>query len=203
MFKRLLMGFVCLSLPGLVVAQVEPVQQFVDQLKSFSAEFVQEREEEHFFRVERANGTFDLVRPGKMRWDYHSPDEQHIIVDGTHLWVYDLALDQVSVRPIADIQGDIPLAWLLFDEKVEKSYRIIPAGTRHGMVWYNLQPRSATYFQSIEIGLKNGIMQEVWMYQSSDNITKVRFSNIRVNEGVSARAFEFTPPMGTDVVGSM
>lgn len=204
MLKKLaLIGGFMFAAPGLVLANAQPLHNFIEGLKSYSAEFVQEREEEAFFQVERAKGTFDLDRPGKMRWDYHSPEEQHIIVDGSHLWVYDLELDQVSVRPISDIQGDIPLAWLLFDEPVEKAYRIIPAGKRNNMTWYNLQPRSATYFQSIEIGLRDGVMQEVWMYQSADNITKVKFKNIRMNEGISPRAFEFTPPKGADVVGRM
>ena len=192
-----------LSLPGLVMADVHPLQQFINQLKTFSADFVQERPEEHFFRVDRASGTFDLHRPGKMRWDYHRPEEQHILVDGVRLWVHDVDLEQVSVRPVAEIQSDIPLAWLLFDEPVESAYRIISAGNRSGMTWYNLRPRTSTFFQSIEIGLKDGVMHEVWMYQSSDNITKVRFQNIRVNQPIPAGAFEFNLPPNADVVGQM
>jgi outer membrane lipoprotein carrier protein len=187
----------------LLWASVHPLQVFIDQLKTYSAEFVQERPEEHFFRVDQSSGTFDLSRPGKMRWDYHKPDEQHIIVDGMHLWVHDVELQQVSVRPVAEIQADIPLGWLLFNEPIEKTYRIIPAGNRDGMVWYNLQPRQATFFQSVEVGLLDGVMAAVWMYQSPENITKVRFRNVRVNESIPARAFEFTPPHGTDLIGQM
>lgn len=189
--------------PGLVVAKAHPLQTSINDLKTFSANFVQEREQDHFFRVERAQGTFDLMRPGKMRWDYHKPDEQHIVVDGVHLWVYDLELEQVSVRPVSEIQADIPLAWLLFDEPIEQSYKIIDAGQRDGLTWYNLQPKDATFFQSIEIGLKQGVMHQVWMYQSADNVTKVTFSNIEINQPISPRAFEFTPPQGADLVGQM
>lgn len=202
-FKYWLFSGVFLLAPGLVMAQTHPLQTMINELKTFSAEFVQERDEDYFFRVERSKGTFDLERPGKMRWDYHEPDEQHIIVDGIRLWVYDLDLQQVSVRPVSDIQADIPLAWLLFNEPIEQSYRIISAGQRAGLVWYNLQPKGSTFFQSIEIGFKDGVMQQVWMYQSADNITKVKFSNIRVNQGISRQAFEFTPPAGTDLVGEM
>lgn len=204
--KRLVTGFLFTlisSAPGLVLAASSSLQLMIDQLQTYSAEFVQERPEEHFFRVERATGTFDLTRPGKMRWDYHTPDEQQIVVDGKHVWVYDIDLAQVSVRPVADIQADIPLAWLLFNEPIEKSYQIIPAGSRDGLTWFNLRPRGNTFFQSIEIGLKDGVMYAVWMYQTSDNITKVRFNNVRVNERIPSRAFEFTPPQGTDVVGQM
>lgn len=190
-------------LAGLLNAAETSLQTIINNLNTFSADFEQERPEEHFFRVERANGTFDLQRPGKMRWDYHRPDEQQIVIDGSHLWVYDVALEQVSVRPVSDIQGDIPLAWLLFNQPIEQTYRIIPAGERNGLKWVNLQPLNATFFQSVEIGLKDGVLQEVWMYQSSDNVTKVRFKNIRINQPISPRAFEFTPPQGADVVGNL
>lgn len=190
-------------LPGFITAASHPLQQLVDQLETFSADFVQEREEEYFFRVERSTGTFDLMRPGLMRWDYQSPDQQHILVDGIRLWVHDVELNQVSVRPVAEIQNDIPLAWLLFEEPIEQAYRIISAGNRAGLTWYNLRPKGNTFFQSIEIGIKDGIMHQVWMYQGSDNITKVRFENIKVNQPISPQAFRFSVPANADLFGEM
>ncbi|UQB43225.1 outer membrane lipoprotein carrier protein LolA [Thiomicrospira microaerophila] len=197
------LSFVGLVLPGLVAAEVHPLQQLVNQLKTFSADFVQEREEEYFFRIERSTGTFDLMRPGMMRWDYQSPEQQHILVDGIRLWVHDVELNQVSVRPVAEIQNDIPLAWLLFEEPIEQAYRIVSAGNRAGLTWYNLRPRGNTFFQSIEIGIKDGVMQQVWMYQSADNVTKVRFENIQVNQPISPQAFRFSVPNNADLFGEM
>lgn len=196
-------GFLSLLLPGLVAAQVHPLQQLVDELKTFSADFVQERDEEYFFRKDVSRGTFDLMRPGLMRWDYQQPEQQQILVDGIRLWVHDVELNQVSVRPIAEIQNDIPLAWLLFEEPIEEAYQIVSAGNRQGLTWYNLRPRGNTFFQSIEIGIKDGVMQQVWMYQSSDNVTKVRFENISVNQPISPSAFMFSVPRNADLFGEM
>ncbi|WFE68618.1 outer membrane lipoprotein carrier protein LolA [Thiomicrospira sp. R3] len=197
------LGLIGFMLPGLVVAQVHPLQQSVNELKTFSADFVQEREEEYFFRKEVSTGTFDLMRPGLMRWNYQKPEEQHIIVDGIRLWVHDVELNQVSVRPVAEIQNDIPLAWLLFEEPIEQAYRIVSAGNRGGLTWYNLRPRGNTFFQSIEIGLKDGVIQQVWMYQSSDNVTKVRFENIQINQPISPSAFRFSVPQNVDLFGEI
>lgn len=184
-------------------AQAKELQEFLDGLKTISAEFVQTKEEEQFFRVETSTGTLDLVRPGKMRWDYHSPDEQHIIVDGVRVWIHDVPLKQATAYSLAEIGQEIPLAWLLFDTPISESYRIIPAGGRGGLVWYNLQPKARTFFQSVEIGVKDGVMQEVWLYQDRENITKVKFKNIRINERISPRAFEFMPPNGVDLMGNL
>jgi outer membrane lipoprotein carrier protein len=198
-----IVGFLGLVLPGLVVAQNHPLQQLVDNLKTFSADFVQERDEEYFFRKEVSTGTFDLMRPGLMRWDYQKPEQQQILVDGIRLWVHDVELNQVSVRPIAEIQNDIPLAWLLFEEPIEQAYTIVSAGNRQGLTWYNLRPKGNTFFQSIEIGIQDGVMQQVWMYQSTDNVTKVRFENIVVNQPISPGAFLFTVPQNADLFGEM
>lgn len=205
MLKKFMMlaGFSLAMLPHGLYADVHPLQKMIDGLHTFSADFQQERPEEHFFRVERATGQFALMRPGKMRWDYHAPDQQHIVVDGVRLWVHDVDLDQVSVRPVAEIQHDIPLAWLLFNEPIEQGYRIVEAGNRKGYVWYNLRPRNATFFQSIEIGMQDGVMKEVWMYQSMDNVTKVMFNNIEVNEPIPPHVFQFIPPSKADIFGEM
>lgn len=189
--------------PDLVLAK-HPLQNAIDKLQTFSADFVQETEEDgHVFRTQRSFGTFDLQRPGKMRWDYHQPNEQHLILDGEHLWVHDLDLKQVSLYKLADIQNDIPLAWLLFNDAIEDTYRILDAGEKNGLTWYNLKPKKATFFHSVEIGVKNQTIHQVWMYQDANNLTKIRFEDIRENEPISDRAFQFTPPAGTDLIGEM
>lgn len=187
---------------GGLEAKAKELQDFLDQLKTFSADFVQTKEEEEFFRVDTSKGTFDLARPGLMRWDYNTPDEQHIIVDGERVWVHDVPLKQASAYSLQDIGQEIPLAWLLFDTPIAETYKIIPAGGRAGMVWYNLQPKARTFFQSIEIGVRKGVMQEVWLYQDRDNITKVKFENIQINQPIPTRAFEFYVPQGVDLIGS-
>lgn len=183
-------------------AWAEPVlQTYVNQLKTFSANFEQIQPDEERFQVNRSSGYFILQRPGKLVWHYLTPEPQKIVVDGVNLWVQDDDLEQISVRPINDIKAEIPLSWLLYDEPIESRFDILDAGQRKGMQWFNLQPKEATYFQSIEIGMADGKMKEVWMYQSSDNITKVRFVDIEENQPVSPSEFLVTVPKNYDLVG--
>ncbi|WP_127470324.1 outer membrane lipoprotein chaperone LolA [Thiomicrorhabdus aquaedulcis] len=177
------------------------LQNYVNQLKTFEADFEQVQPDEARFELNQSFGHFQLNRPGQLVWQYSKPNAQKIVVDEQNLWVYDLDLDQVSVRPIEDVKAEIPLSWLLYDEAIEKRFTIIDAGSRNGMSWYNLAPKQATYFQSIEIGLKNGEMTEVWMYQNADNVTKVKFKNIQSNQVIPLTNFQFKLPAGTDLVG--
>jgi len=180
-----------------------PVQDFVNNLSTFEADFSQQTLEESMFGPVHApqKGHFQLLRPGKLVWEYAADDGQRIVVDGKNLWVFDKDLYQTTVRPIADVQADIPLSWLLYDEKIEDKFEIVFAGEREGMVWYNLEPKAATYFQSIEVGLKDGVMQQVLMYEGPENITKIEFSKVEINHPIAAENFVFQLQPGIDLIG--
>lgn len=178
------------------------LQNYVNQLKTFEAEFVQIQPDEALFTLNSSTGYFKLDRPGKLTWEYLSPEEQKIVVDGKNLWVYDMDLDQVTVRPIDDVKAELPLSWLLYQEPIQDKFKIIESRSVNGTTWFNLTPKQATYFQSIEVGLRDGEMHEVWMYQSADDVTKVRFSNIKSNQVIPLKQFQFELPEGADLVGS-
>lgn len=180
----------------------EALQDYVNQLQTFKADFVQTQPDEAVFALNTSTGHFELNRPGQLVWEYFQPEEQKIVVDGPNLWVHDLDLDQVTVRPIDDVKAELPLSWLLYREPIQSKFMIIESGDKNGLHWFNLTPKQATYFQSIEVGMKDGEMVEVWMYQSSDNITKVRFTNIQSNLVIPYKTFQFQVPEGADLVGT-
>ncbi|BCN93026.1 outer-membrane lipoprotein carrier protein [Thiomicrorhabdus immobilis] len=178
------------------------LQNYVNQLQTFKADFVQTQPDEALFATNTSIGHFELNRPGKLVWQYFKPNEQKIVVDGKNLWVYDEDLDQVTVRPIEEIKAELPLSWLLYKEPIQSKFTIIESGDKNGTQWFNLTPKAATYFQSIDVGMKNGEMTDVWMYQSADNITKVQFTNIQSNQVIPYKSFQFNLPEGADLVGT-
>ncbi len=181
---------------------VKPLQDYVDNLKTFSADFVQVQPDESTFAMNESKGHFDLKRPGKLYWHYETPEPQTIVMDGVNLWVYDEDLDQVTVQPVSDVKKDIPLGWLLFDEPIAKKFDIIYSKESDGVEWFNLSPKETTYFQSLDVGLKAGHMVSVVMYQSADNVTKVTFHHIQENHLLTDSYFQFVPPLGVDLIGT-
>lgn len=180
----------------------QALQDYVNQLQTFKADFVQTQPDEALFTLNKSTGHFELSRPGQLTWQYFQPEEQKIVVDGKNLWVYDMDLEQVTVRPIDDVRAELPLSWLLYKEPIEDKFTIIESGDKNGLRWFNLAPKQATYFQSIEVAMKDGEMVEVWMYQSADNITKVKFANILSNQVIPYKNFQFQLPEGADLVGT-
>ena len=101
--------FACLSSP---VWAADAGQRLVAALKNmdnFSAEFKQTLLDEDKNVVQQSRGTVALQRPGKFAWIYLDPFEQRIIGDGEELWIYDVELEQVTVKPMdAGISNALP-----------------------------------------------------------------------------------------------
>ncbi|NUN14396.1 MAG: outer membrane lipoprotein carrier protein LolA [Myxococcales bacterium] len=73
---------------------VTGVQQFYDKTSSFKASFTQTVTKK--FRPggkpgTTRSGTAYFLKPGKMRWDYETPESVYYVSDGDILWVYDVA----------------------------------------------------------------------------------------------------------------
>jgi len=73
-------------------------------------------------RVTRADaGTAYFRRPGKMRWEYHSPDDSLFLVDGKSAWFY-VPADHTVTRVPAKQSSDwrTPLALLVGGSKLSR-----------------------------------------------------------------------------------
>lgn len=182
-------------------SKIETLHHFLNNLHSFRANFVQTQPDEQLFELNKSTGYVVLQRPGKLMWVYQSPEHQEIISDSLNLWVYEPDIDQVTVRPLTSVQTDFPLRWLLFNESIESNFNILPESIKKGVSWYNLTPKDSTYFQSLEVAIKDDQLVQLWMYQSMDNVTKVVFTDGQQNQTIADNQFDFKPPAGVDVIG--
>lgn len=182
-------------------ADVATLKNYVQSLQTLRANFIQVQPEEAIYQQNKSVGYLVLKRPGKLMWVYQTPEQQEIISDGRNLWIFESEIDQASVRPLASVQDDFPMRWLLYNEDLEKHFEIIPGQKENGLSWFNLVPREGTFFQSLDIAIANNQMVQVWMYQSEDNITKVEFTDIEQNNTIANNQFDFNPPKGVDVIG--
>ena len=54
-----------------------------------------------------------FLRPGKMRWEYETPEEQLLVTDGETVWLYDPLLENVTVQQLSRITEVTALDFLL------------------------------------------------------------------------------------------
>jgi outer membrane lipoprotein carrier protein len=77
-----LFGLLALFLPVVSVhaaSATDRLMDFFNNVQSMRAEFTQTVSEQGFADKETSHGVFQLLRPGRFRWDYEQPYQQNII----------------------------------------------------------------------------------------------------------------------------
>lgn len=180
----------------------EFMQRFFRELQSFEARFNQVVLDESLNLVQESSGRLWVQRPDKFRWEYDSPFRQHIVGDGQKIWVYDLELGQVTVRPMTGALGDTPAVLLAGRGQLDERFTVQSLGTQGKLEWAQLVPRRPDGgFEDIRIGFENGKIRVLEMVDGFGQTTRVTLRTARENAKIDPKKFTFTPPPGVDVVG--
>src|ERR1044071_6153258 len=81
---------------------VKKVQSYYASTQKLRADFRQEYSNTTTGRTSKSDGILRVAKPGKMRWDYDTPEKKYFISDGTTLWVYEPASLQVFQQSLKD-----------------------------------------------------------------------------------------------------
>ncbi|MDZ3822114.1 MAG: outer membrane lipoprotein chaperone LolA [Pseudoxanthomonas sp.] len=153
---------------------------------------------------ETATGTLALKAPRLFLWHYLTPYEQLVVADGTHVWLHDVDLEQVSVRRQADAEAQSPLVVLTDPGSLDTRYRVSEAGRRDGLDWLRLEPLDDDgSFSRAELGLDGQGVARMDLVDSLGGRTTIAFSYWRRNAELPADLFRFQPPDGVDLVGDV
>ena len=197
-----------LLLPLLMVVQtasadgMASVKAFYEQTKSVRANFHQVVTDKQGRKVQEVDGEMQLLRPNKFRWDYHKPYEQQIISDGNHVWLYDIELEQVTVRALSQSIGSSPAALLAGGAAIDKTFKLINSPGKDTLEWVNAIPKDKeSGFEMILMGFNANKIQELSLVDSFGHTTKIVFTQVEVNPVLEEKSFLFKTPKGVDVVG--
>lgn len=87
---------------------IEELTTWLGPLTQFEAKFEQQSFNEAGVLTETSAGQMAIARPGRFRWDYTTPFEQTILADGQQLWIYDIEMEQITVRALDDSVESLP-----------------------------------------------------------------------------------------------
>lgn len=172
------------------------LERYYDEVETLEGHFEQFTLDEDGQVVDESDGTFVIARPDRFRWHYNAPFNQVIVADGEQLWVHDVDLDQVTVRPQKPALGSAP-AQLLAGEygDLEEAFRIEPEDG-----FLRLTPREPDQaFEEARLGLRDGRPTAIEVDDALGQTTRVELSDLRVNEPVDDDRFHFEVPDGVDV----
>jgi outer membrane lipoprotein carrier protein len=172
------------------------------RMDSVSAEFKQTLRDEDKNIVQQSRGTVDLQRPGKFAWIYLEPYEQHIVADGNELWIYDVDLDQVTVKPMDSGLAAAPIMILMKEADVTEQFNVNEVGQRKYLYWVELEPReSGLEYTHIYLGIEDDSVRAMELRDQFGRSTQIVFENLRVGVIHDPAKFDFRPPPGVDVYG--
>ena len=184
------------------------LQKKYDGIRDFSADFTQLYEGGVLRRkgaVER--GAVFVKKPGRMRWNYRSPEEKVFVSDGRQMQLYVPADKQVVVSPLpSDDQATSAVLFLMGKGNLTRDFTVTyaPGGTANTYV-LRLQPktRQAEYdWLQLTVDRQSLQIRELTAGDQQGGRSTFQFTNFKENTGISDKTFAFTPPAGTDVVKS-
>lgn len=207
----LLSGIVMICCPAAVTA-LDDAALLDDLIKgietkyshhSFSADFVQLSRLQALDITEKATGTAYFSFPGKMRWEYKTPETHQIITNGQVLWIYRQQENQV-VKGNADklFKAGAGGAFLSDISLIRKNFNmalkeVTPEFAQIDLVSKNNDPDISSIV--ITVARQSHEIQNVVTYNVYEDATRFDFSNIRFKH-IDESLFEFQLPENTDII---
>jgi len=162
------------------------------------------------------SGTAYFSRPGRMRWDYESPEKKLFLVDGKNVWFY-IPADHTASRaklsqssdwrtPIAILAGKANVGEFCRDiQSVSApqtgSAAVVPAPNDALLRCIPRQsPSSATLREVLFEVSPQSFLVRLVIREAGGITTEFRFGNWEEDSSIPESDFHFVPPPGVSVV---
>lgn len=181
----------------------ELLARFAQNIKSASGRFVQRTVAKDGKPVDAAmHGEFMFERPGRFVWSTLKPYAQDIVSDGQSVWIWDPDLNQVTVKRLNAAMGSTPAGVLFGYGNLAETLTLTDEKPAGGLVWVRARPivDDPTY-DSMRIGFDgDGKPAVMLLFDHFGQTTELRFTEVRINEAVDSKRFDFRIPEGADVL---
>ena len=177
-------------------------------VRDFSADFIQTYRGGVLNRQMKDTGQVLVRKPGKMRWEYKTPEEKLFVSDGTSIYWYVRQDRQAEKRPMpSDDQASTPALFLAGKGDITRDFTPAlverPAGQAEGTLALKLVPRTpqAEYdWLIIVVDPSSLSLRGLVTADSQGGTSSFTVSNLKENVGLADKLFTFTPPRGVEVV---
>jgi outer membrane lipoprotein carrier protein len=189
-------------------ALAKRLQARYDGIKDFTADFTQTYEGGVLRRKTTESGTLLIKKPGRMRWEYKTPEEKLFVADGRKMYAWVPADRQVTVSTMpADDAPATPILFLLGKGQLTRDFSPAIAtgipGAPPDSVALALTPKTpvAEYDRLTLVVDKATLgLRMLVAHDGQGGTSTFTFTHMRENVGLPDARFSFTIPRGADVV---
>jgi outer membrane lipoprotein carrier protein len=188
-------------------AVVEKVQKKYDGAADFRAAFNQTLTNATFKRRTSSTGEVLLKKPGRMRWNYKTPETKTYVSDGEVLWLFEPEDKQAFKQDLKGSQLPAALAFLTGKGKLSEEFDITiakdpPVGTSRDYVLAlsPKQPQAQVKSLLFVVDPDTFFVRETFIVDAQGNSNDILFSDVKINVHLPESTFHFTPPAGVRIV---
>jgi outer membrane lipoprotein carrier protein len=194
MKKFLLLIGLLVSMSSAWANDKEVLQQRLDKIDGFYAQFSQDVKTADNQLVQQGKGDLWVTRPYYFNWTMNDPDVTSIISDGENLWVYTPAVEQVSVMSLKKAV-DNRLMLLISDSHnpIWNAYNVTRKQNS-----FTLKPTDGSNQDFVISVLPTGMISNFTIIEEDGQHSFYDLSH-QVLGKVDLNKFKFTPPTGVTI----
>ena len=211
-FLAVLMGGLLVAAPSRAQSDPETVADLVaaveatySEVSSLRADFVQIQRSTTIGGESRQKGRVMLKRPRKMRWDFVQPDDRQFVTDGSTMWIWSSADNQVIVS--TEVGAGTGMTQLLddlnnLDELFEVTLLDRAGGAAKASYVLELKPKKDQGFKKLRlvVARKKYTVEQVVVIDQFDNEVELSFTQVKMNPELPDNLFVFEIPAGAQVI---
>jgi outer membrane lipoprotein carrier protein len=219
-WRFLLLLIVWLLVPTQVSAQPTELHEVALKLQNtyeratnLAAEFKQTTAMKFSSRVRQGSGTMVFRKPGRMRWDYKTPDYQVLISDGETISMYFEKSRQMILSNAKDyLQSDVTYSFFAGTGDILRDFAVSEPDFTNNMensYLLKLTPKTShPQVSSIHAWISHDtfLIKHLQIVDHFDTVTDLFFYNIKIDSNhydsreINEDLFIFIPPADTEII---
>lgn len=208
MGPMLFRALVVLAVAASATDLAQSLQQKYATVRDFSADFVHTYQGGVLHKQITERGHVLVKKPGKMRWEYTSPEKKLFVSDGVRVYSYVPEDKQVFVGAVPkDDQAGAPILFLAGKGNLVRDFTAsmgdVPAGSPSASLALKLVPKAAhpDYdWLLLVVDRQSLALRALVTMDGQGGQSSISFVNLKENVAPADKEFAFNIPRGVDVI---
>jgi outer membrane lipoprotein carrier protein len=186
----------------------QALQRKYDTIRDFSADFVHTYQGGVLHKLITERGHVLVKKPGKMRWDYTTPETKLFVSDGVKIYSFVPADRQVTVGTVPkDDSAGAPILFLAGKGNIARDFTPsigeVPPGSPPGSAALKLVPKIAQPdydWLLLVVERQSLALRGLVTVDAQGGKSSITFANLKENVNPADKEFMFNIPRGVDVI---
>jgi outer membrane lipoprotein carrier protein len=178
---------------------VEMIQKKLETIKDIKGNFSQTSYIKDLEETQEFSGTFFLIKPSLMMWEYNKPRDEKVVINDTETWIYKRSQNQVIKTTFSkESYSQVPIAMLQSFENIRDDFNVTMPEKNSLLL---MPKRKIGFIKTLvlETGTDGFPIKMFTIIDTYGNIIMIELKDIKMNPGLDASTFIFKIPQGAEV----